>query len=175
MNKIIYQILLSIIVCSCGNSLVKETKLENNTTHSNIDFLSQASRVIDLKTVLKESKTQGKPILLYFTSHYCVNARKMEEQVLNDNDVIAEIQGDFIFIPLSVDDRSKLPKNKWLKSKLTGEYLTEIGSRNNELQIETTQSGTQPYFAIINENKDILGTIGFEIEKEKFLHFLNCP
>jgi thiol:disulfide interchange protein DsbD len=173
MNKLFY-ILISIISFSCTNQTEEEkNQLELKNLHSHIDYLTEASNVIVLQNVLKQSKQKNKPILFYFTARACVNARKMEKQILNDSEVLTKLHDNFIFIPLSVDDRTPLPKNQWQVSTLRRDTLKQIGNINSELQIEISQTGSQPYFVIIDWHKNKLGETRYESVKEKFLDFLD--
>lgn len=171
--KILPNIFISILFFSCTNDTsIRENTSQNINSKVNIDYTLEGSQVIDLQEVLDESKVKNKPILFYFTAYASVNARKMEERVLSDIEIANKIQNDFLFIPLTVDDKTKLPKNQWVKSKITGKNMEEIGTRNNELQILLSQSGTQPYFVIIDWNKNVLGAIEYEPIQEYFLDFL---
>lgn len=171
MKKLLY-IIIAVVSFSCTSSTTETNQTELSNSISKIDYLTEVSNVIELQNVLAESKLKNKPILFYFTSHACVNARKMEEQILNDTEILTRIHDNFIFIPLSVDNRTELPKNQWQKSKRRGAYLKTIGDINSELQIEISQTGSQPYFVIIDWQKNKLGSIRYEPIKENFLNFL---
>lgn len=60
--------------------------------------------------LLKEAKESNKKILVYATSKTCHFCKKMDKEVFSLNDVEEEIQKDFIFLKVDIEDVS-LPFN----------------------------------------------------------------
>ena len=55
------------------------------------------------------AKKEGKPVLLDFSGYGCVNCRKMEGAVLDEPDVKAMIENNFVVIKLMVDESANFP------------------------------------------------------------------
>ena len=55
-----------------------------------------------------------------------------------------------------MDDRTKLPKKDWKKSKISKKTLMTIGDVNNDIQILKTQSGHQPYITIFDAKGELI-------------------
>jgi len=130
-------------------------------------------QVIDLEEVLKESKASNKPVLLYFTCWACVNARKMEENILSLKTIDKKLREEFIFIPLYVDDATKLPEEQWIKHPRRKRMIKTVGTKNNYLQIEISQTGSQPQFTALDSNKNVLNKTSYTTKGKKFDEFLD--
>lgn len=85
------------------------------------------------------ARRQGKPLLLVFTGHGCVNCRKMEENVWTDPRVKAKMQNDFVLCALYTDDRTK-----------SADGVLTIGEVNTEIQISKYNINAQPYYVIVD-------------------------
>src|SRR5690606_33075715 len=70
----------------------------------------------DYEEALAAAKKEGKPLLIDFTGHGCVNCRKMEENVWSDPQVLARLKNDFVMVALYIDERLELPENEWYTS-----------------------------------------------------------
>ncbi len=139
------------------------------SVEKNISFIGYEN--FDLNQTLEKAKHENKTVLLYFSSIACVNCRKMEEMINEDLKIKDAIFEEYIFITLMVDDRTPAEKELWKQSKFSKDTLRTIGELNNQLQIELTKTGHQPYFAILTEDKKIVSTINFTEEKNDLLKF----
>ena len=110
----------------------------------------------DYKVGLEYAKSVGKPILLDFTGHACVNCRKMEQNIWPDSKVLSKLQNDFVLISLYVDEDIKLPENEQYISKTTGKKIKTTGNKWSDLQIEKYQMNAQPYYVLLDENEKLL-------------------
>ena len=77
---------------------------------------------------LAYARQTGKPVIIDFTGYGCVNCRKMEAYVLNDDSVKARLQ-NYVFIELFVDDKQD-----------------GIGDRNSAIQREQYGANAQPFY-----------------------------
>jgi thiol:disulfide interchange protein len=59
----------------------------------------------DYEQALEAAKREGKPLLIDFTGHGCVNCRKMEENVWVDPQVLKRLKEDFVMVALYIDER----------------------------------------------------------------------
>ena len=89
------------------------------------------------------ARQTGKPVIIDFTGYGCVNCRKMEAYVLDDDSVKSRLQ-NYVFIQLFVDDkRSHESKVVSRKSKDKGQ---SIGDINSAIQREQFGANAQPFF-----------------------------
>jgi len=150
----------------------------NDTQLNRLSYVEQGNNVIDLIDLLYQAKKLDLPVILYFNLFACVNCRKIEEQVLNQIKISERLKQDYIFIPLSIDDRTKLSKDqKILLSEDchfygTGGELDRIGKVNSYLQSALSKTGSQPYFYAFDSNGE-LGGCGFVKTQNEFDSFLN--
>lgn len=98
----------------------------------------------------------GKPVLIDFTGHGCVNCRKMEEKVWADPAVLKKLKEDYVVLSLYVDDKTELPEDQWKVSKVTGKTLKTIGKINADLQICLFNRNAQPWYILMDPNDEEL-------------------
>ena len=77
---------------------------------------------------LAYARQEGKPVIIDFTGYGCVNCRKMEAYVLDDDSVKARLQ-NYVFIELFVDDKRD-----------------GIGDENSRIQRELYGANAQPFY-----------------------------
>ncbi len=105
---------------------------------------------------LAYAKSVGKPVMLDFTGHACVNCRKMEQNVWVDDRVLSVLKNDLVLISLYVDDKRALPKP--LPSKLRkGKQLRTIGQKWAEFQAVRFKANSQPFYVLLDSNGKQLG------------------
>ena len=126
----------------------------------------------DYNALLDSARAVDKPLLLYFTGVASVNSRKMESPVLKHPSCAQLIQLGFVFVPIYVDDRTPLPEADRPLNERTGLPHTTIGSVGSELQISLTQTGSQPFFFIVDGDGYEYGSSYYEPEREAFKRFL---
>ena len=102
------------------------------------------------------AKSVGKPVLLDFTGHACVNCRKMEERVWSDAKVLEVLKNDLVLISLYVDDKRSLPENEKYTSETTGKQIKSIGQKWSDFQIKNYKANAQPYYVLLDHNGDNL-------------------
>lgn len=102
------------------------------------------------------AKKVGKPVMIDFTGHACVNCRKMEDNVWSDEQVQKILKGDLVLISLYVDDKRELPENEKIISKLTGKKIKYIGQKWSEFQTLTYKTNAQPFYVLTDNNGDLL-------------------
>ncbi len=96
----------------------------------------------------------GKPLMLDFTGHNCVNCRKMETNVWSDEKVHKLMSNDFVVVSLAVDERIDMPTKE--KSPYTGKELVTWGDKWADMQSELYSSSTQPQYIALDKNGEIL-------------------
>jgi thiol:disulfide interchange protein DsbD len=98
------------------------------------------------------AKEQGKPVLIDFKGHACANCKLMEAKVWSDPDVLKRLRENFVIIALYVDDRTQLPENEWIVSKLDGKQKKTIGKINEDLEISKFKTNALPLYVIADHN-----------------------
>ena len=115
----------------------------------------------DYEEGLAYARQVGKPVILDFTGYGCVNCRKMEAFVLNNDSVKARLQ-NYVFIELYVDDR--------IDADSDGE---SEGTENSRIQREQFGSNAQPFFVQLNEWGFQVGDpIAFTTDPMEFINWL---
>jgi thiol:disulfide interchange protein DsbD len=116
----------------------------------------------DYEDGLAYAKKVGKPILLDFTGHACVNCRKMEDFVWSKPDILSILKDKVVLVSLYVDDKRELPKEEQYVSKETGKEIVTIGNKWSDYQITRYKNNAQPYYIILDsDGNDITQQIGY--------------
>lgn len=109
----------------------------------------------DYEEGLAYARQAGKPIIIDFTGYGCVNCRKMEAYVLDDDSVKERLK-NYVFIELFVDDKRD-----------------GIGDRNSRIQREKFGSNAQPFFVQLDQNgQQIAEPMAFTTDPTEFLEWL---
>ena len=154
------------------------TKLGGGTSHKEIpegahlgphDIIS----FHDYDKGMAYAKKIGKPVMLDFTGHACVNCRKMEERVWSDPKVLQVLNNKIVLISLYVDDKRSLPENEQYTSEITGKKVTAIGKKWSEFQIKKYKANAQPYYVLLDHNGNNLNEhIAYNPNIEEYLAWL---
>ncbi len=127
---------------------------------------------IDYTEGIKKAKESNKPVLLYFTAYGSVNARKMDVEVLLNQEIQSIINDYFEPVVLWTDERTPLSPDKIYYSKLLKRNVKFTGDLNSELQIKISGSNMQPMFIIANQDGLATAMIG-HVSLPDFKDFLN--
>ena len=111
---------------------------------------------LDYEKGMTYAKSVGKPVLLDFTGHACVNCRKMEERVWSDAKVLEVLKNEIVLISLYVDDKRSLPENEKYTSETTGKKIKTIGNKWSDFQIKKYKANAQPYYVLLDHNGENL-------------------
>jgi thiol:disulfide interchange protein DsbD len=115
----------------------------------------------------------GKPVLIDFTGHACVNCRKMEASVWPDRLVFPLIKDQFVLIQLYVDDKTSLPEDEQYVSKYSGKSVKTIGAMNSDLQASRFNSNSQPDYVVLDNSGELLiPAMGAEYDPGAYAAFL---
>ena len=101
------------------------------------------------------AKSVGKPLMLDFTGHACVNCRKMEEQVWSNKDVKEMLGEDVVLVSLYVDERIDLPIEEQYVTTMAGKKkkVKTTGDKWMVLQANTFGTNSQPYYVLLDHNE----------------------
>lgn len=109
----------------------------------------------DYEEGMAYARQTGKPVIIDFTGYGCVNCRKMEAFVLDDDSVKARLK-NYIFIELFVDDKRD-----------------GIGDRNSAIQRERFGSNAQPFYVQLDSNGQLIAEpIAFTTDPIEFINWL---
>ncbi|GMQ25518.1 cytochrome c biogenesis protein CcdA [Algoriphagus sp. oki45] len=128
----------------------------------------------EYEEALAAAKKAGKPLLIDFTGHGCVNCRKMEENVWSDPQVLARLKNDFVMVALYIDERLELPESEWYTSSYDGKVKKTLGKQNADFQITRFNNNAQPYYVILDHNEQLLAKPrGYNTDIGAFVEFLD--
>lgn len=154
----------------------EENEVNRDANKLKMGELIHSSVAFDEAKILAQSKNENKPILVYFTGHNCLNCRKIEQSVLNDTEVLESLSENFIFVALYVDDRTELPKEEQVEVFIQehARQLKTVGDKNSYYQMSEFNTSAQPYFVVLNSEKEVLETATYKSSTvQDYLHFLN--
>lgn len=122
---------------------------------------------------MQYAKKIGKPVMIDFTGHACVNCRKMEDNVWSDEKIQKILKGDLVLISLYVDDKRELNPNEQVTSQLTGKKLKYIGQKWSEFQTLTYKTNAQPFYVLVNHDGETLNeTSAYNPDIKEYLNWL---
>lgn len=128
----------------------------------------------DFEEGMKAAEAQGKPVMLDFSGYGCVNCRKMETAVFDDNAVRAVLEKNFVMIKLMVDDKAKLPQPIYVTENGKKVKLETFGDRWSYLQRFKFAANSQPFYVVLNNQGELLsGPYYYEENVNKFISFLD--
>ncbi|MFN3757722.1 MAG: cytochrome c biogenesis protein CcdA [Algoriphagus aquaeductus] len=128
----------------------------------------------DYEQALAAAKLEGKPLLIDFTGHGCVNCRKMEENVWVDPQVLKRLKEDFVMVALYIDERLELPESEWYTSSYDGKVKKTLGKQNADFQITRFNNNAQPYYVILDHNEQLVAKPrGYNTDIAAFVEFLD--
>ncbi len=109
----------------------------------------------DYEEGMAYARQTGKPVIIDFTGYGCVNCRKMEAFVLDDDSVKARLQ-NYVFIELFVDDKRD-----------------GIGDKNSKIQRERFGSNAQPFYVQLDpQGNQVAEPMAFTTDPIEFINWL---
>ena len=122
---------------------------------------------------LAAAAESGKLVFVDITGHGCVNCREMEARVWSDPDVLQRLRDNFEIVSLYVDDKTKLPEDKWVTTP-EGKVLKDVGRVNSRMVLDRFGVNSQPNYFILNADGEILaGPRGYNLDVKEFVKFLD--
>ncbi len=126
-----------------------------------------------LEDGIAAAAAQGKKVFVDISGHGCVNCREMEARVWSDPEVLRRLQNDFVIVTLYVDDKTPLPKDKWVTND-QGKTLKDVGRVNSDLVMRRFGVNSQPnYFILDGEGNTLAGPRGYNLDAGEFVKFLD--
>lgn len=127
----------------------------------------------DFEEGMKAAEREGKPVLIDFSGYGCVNCRKMEAAVLDNEQVKTTIEDNFVMIQLMVDEKANLPEPIVVNENGKEVKLYTVGDKWSYLQRYKFHANAQPYYVVLdNQGKQLSGPFVYEENVEKFINFM---
>lgn len=127
-----------------------------STQDFNLDSEKVEAHYRDYEVGMAYAKQVGKPVMLDFTGHGCVNCRKMENAVWRDPQVRDLLMKDYVLISLYVDEKTPLPEMQIVQEQGREVRLRTIGDRWSYLQRSKFGCNAQPYYFILNNEGHVI-------------------
>ncbi|NLX65964.1 MAG: DUF255 domain-containing protein [Bacteroidales bacterium] len=115
----------------------------------------------------------GKPVLLQFGGHGCVNCHKMDATVLADERVRGMIDEEFVFIVLMVDERTRLTETREVDENGRTSKLRTVGDQWSYLQRHKFGTQSQPFYVVIDQQgKPLSPSHAYDESVDNYMEFL---
>ena len=127
----------------------------------------------DYEQGMAYAKSVGKPVMIDFTGHGCVNCRKMELAVWRDPKVTDYIKNKYVLISLYVDDKTRLPQPIVVKENGEDVTLRTVGDKWSYLQRVKFGASAQPFYVLLdNEGMPLNRSYSYDEDIKKYIQFL---
>ena len=127
----------------------------------------------DYESGMRYAKEHGKPVMLDFTGHGCVNCRKMEAAVFTDEEVASIMTNDYVLIQLFVDDKTPLDKVITVNDNGTQRKLRTVGDKWSYLQSTKFGASAQPFYVLLSDKGQPLNKeYSYDEDTDKFREWL---
>ena len=145
-----------------------------STQDFNLDKSTVEAKFRDYDAGMAYAKQTGKPVMVDFTGHGCVNCRKMELAVWNDPTVKKMLTQDYVLISLYVDEKKKLPEiMEVIEEGGTTTKLRTVGDLWSYLQRSKFGANAQPFYVLLdNDGKPLTGGRSYDEDISEYIKFL---
>ncbi|MDD3511060.1 MAG: cytochrome c biogenesis protein CcdA [Fermentimonas sp.] len=144
-----------------------------STLDFNLNGESKGLVFDDYETGMAYAAREGKPVLLEFGGHGCVNCHKMDATVLAEDRVKNLIVEEFVFIVLMVDERTKLPEILEVDDAGKTTRLRTVGDKWSYLQRHKFGIQSQPYYVVLDhQGKPLSPAHAYDESVDNYVEFL---
>lgn len=144
-----------------------------STQDFNLDPVKIEAKFTDYEAGMAYARQAGKPVMVDFTGHGCVNCRKMELAVWHDAKVRDLLTKDYVLISLYVDEKAPLPAPMEVEENGQTTTLRTIGDKWSYLQRSKFGANAQPFYVLLDNNGRPLNTsYSYDEDVDKFVKFL---
>lgn len=144
-----------------------------STQDFNLDPVKIEAKFTDYEVGMAYARQTGKPVMVDFTGHGCVNCRKMELAVWHDAKVRDLLTKDYVLISLYVDEKAPLPAPMEVEENGQTTTLRTIGDKWSYLQRSKFGANAQPFYVLLDNNGRPLNTsYSYDEDVDKFVKFL---
>lgn len=143
------------------------------TQDFNLADNSVHAKFTDYEQGMAYAKQVGKPVMIDFTGHGCVNCRKMEASVWTNDRVRDLLTEDYVLITLYVDAKDPLPEHMVVMDNGTERTLRTVGNKWSFLQSTKFGANTQPFYVLLDhEGKPLNSSYSYDENVDKYIDFL---
>lgn len=144
-----------------------------STQDFNLAPVKIEAKFTDYEAGMAYARQTGKPVMVDFTGHGCVNCRKMELAVWHDAKVRDLLTKDYVLISLYVDEKAPLPAPMEVEENGQTTTLRTIGDKWSYLQRSKFGANAQPFYVLLDNNARPLNTsYSYDEDVDKFVKFL---
>ena len=144
-----------------------------STQDFNLDPVKIEAKFRDYEAGMAYAQSVGKPVVVDFTGHGCVNCRKMELAVWHDAKVRDLLMKDYVLISLYVDEKTKLAEPIVVNEDGQTTTLRTVGDKWSYLQRSKFGANAQPFYVLIdNQGKPLNHSYSYDEDVDKFVKFL---
>ena len=144
-----------------------------STQDFNLDPVKIEAKFRDYEAGMAYAQSVGKPVVVDFTGHGCVNCRKMELAVWHDAKVRDLLMKDYVLISLYVDEKAPLPEPIEVQEGGQTTTLRTVGDKWSYLQRSKFGANAQPFYVLIdNQGKPLNHSYSSDEDVDKFVKFL---
>ena len=144
-----------------------------STQDFNLDPVKIEAKFRDYEAGMAYAQSVGKPVVVDFTGHGCVNCRKMELAVWHDAKVRDLLMKDYVLISLYVDEKATLPEPIEVQEGGQTTTLRTVGDKWSYLQRSKFGANAQPFYVLIdNQGKPLNHSYSYDEDVDKFVKFL---
>lgn len=150
-----------------------ENATSSGTESLELGTILKADAEMSFQDCLDKAAEYGKPVFVDITGYGCVNCREMEARVWTDPEVQRVLREDYTIVQLFVDDKTKLPEDRWVKTP-DGKVLKDVGRVNSNISLTRFGVNSQPNYFILDPSGEIVrGPYAYNLSVKDFLDFLN--
>ena len=165
---------LKVASFSGGNETEKPIECERPKYSDFLHLPHGLDGYFDYEQGLACAKALNKPLFIDFTGHGCVNCREMEANVWSAPEVFKKLRDDYVVVALYVDDKTRLPKEEWVKSAHDGKMKKTVGKKYADLQITRFNVNAQPYYILLDtDGKIMVNPRAYDLDVDEFVDFLD--
>ncbi len=144
-----------------------------STQDFNLDPVKIEAKFRDYEAGMAYARQTGKPVMIDFTGHGCVNCRKMELAVWHDAKVRDLLTKDYVLISLYVDEKTPLPQRVEVEENGQTTVLRTVGDKWSYLQRSKFGANAQPFYVLLdNEGNPIAPSYSYDEDVDKFVKYL---
>ena len=127
----------------------------------------------DFEEGMRAGAREGKPVLVDFSGHGCVNCRKMEGAVLDNEGVRKLIEDNYVVVKLMVDEKKALPEPITVSENGKNVTLETYGDKWSYLQRSKFNANAQPYYVVLDDKGRLVsGPFSYDESIPRFTSFL---
>ena len=144
-----------------------------NTQDFNLNTKEVRAAYTDYEQGMAAAAAAGKPVFLDFTGFGCVNCRKMEAAVLDDEQVKQLIHDNFVTTRLMVDDKTDLKTSIFVQENGKNVKLSTVGDKWSYLQSSKFGANAQPFYVLLdNQGNPLAPSYSYDEDVSKYVDFL---